>query len=77
MPTPNHKAAKGTQAIGAMKRKPSNSGCDDIVEPAEPAHQQAERHADEGRQQHAIGIALEARGQMLRQRRAGEGVVSR
>ena len=33
---------------------------DDVVEPAEPAHQQAERHADQGREQHAIGVALEA-----------------
>ena len=26
MPVPNHSAANGTQAIGAMKRRPSNTG---------------------------------------------------
>ena len=26
MPVPNHRAANGTQAIGAMKRRPSNTG---------------------------------------------------
>ena len=31
---------------------------DDVVEPAEPAHHEAERHADRGREEEAIGEAL-------------------
>ena len=50
MPVPNHSAANGTQAIGATKRSASNSGVTIVVEPAEPAHQQPERHADRDRE---------------------------
>ena len=54
MPVPNQSAAKGTQAIGAMKRVASKIGRDDLVEQAEPSHQQAKRNADEGAEQKAV-----------------------
>ena len=72
MPVPNHSAAKGTQAIGATKRMPSNSGAtmrstqrnQAIARPSGMPTTTAEHEAHRE--------ALEARQQVRLQREAGK-----
>src|SRR5579883_1056261 len=52
--------------------QPIENRRDDLVEHAEPAHQQTERDADGGAEQEAVGETQRARGEVLLQRRAGE-----
>ena len=72
MPVPNQSAANGTQAIGAMKRSPSKIGdtmsSSSLNQPISKPRGMPTNAASTMPHE----IALEARRQMLRQRRAGK-----
>ena len=72
IPVPNQSAANGTQAIGAMKRKPSKIGVTMSSSRRNQPIGEAERNADDGGEQHAVEEAQEARAEVLRQGAAGE-----